>query len=108
MQDLPDFVPASSHHLKPLVRDGPQFTSMLLHPCIDGEIAFDSSVEPQKFDSHRRSIFTFGLKRFHWFSRLKDGMTVMEALHREAENQYGRSVKDNFGSQVDARPLAAT
>src|SRR5260370_846835 len=60
MQDLPDFVPASSHHLKPLMRDGSQFISMLIHPRIDGGIAFDSTVESQQFCSHRRSIFAFG------------------------------------------------
>src|SRR5882757_2411317 len=60
MQDLPDFVPAFSHHLKPLLRDGSQFTFMLFHPRIDGGIAFDSSVESQQLLSHRRSIFAFG------------------------------------------------
>src|SRR3981189_809181 len=48
MQKLPDFVPAFSHHLKPLMRDGSQFTSMLFHPRLDGGIAFDSSVESQQ------------------------------------------------------------
>jgi hypothetical protein len=47
MQDLPDFVPAFSHHLKPLMRDGSQFTSMLFHPRIDGGIAFHSAAESQ-------------------------------------------------------------
>src|ERR1700737_2663153 len=60
MQDLPDFVPAFSHHLKPLMRNGSQFTFMLSHPRIDGGIAFDSTVESQQFRSHRRSIFAFG------------------------------------------------
>src|SRR6202035_3705612 len=60
MQDLPDFVPASSHHLKPLMRDGSQFTSMLFHPRIDGGVAFESTVESQQFRSHRRSMFAFG------------------------------------------------
>src|SRR5437667_1725602 len=32
MQKLPDFVPAFSHHLKPLMRDGSQFTCVLFHP----------------------------------------------------------------------------
>jgi hypothetical protein len=40
--------------------DGSQFTSMLIHPRIDGGIAFDSTVESQQFRSHRRSIFAFG------------------------------------------------
>jgi hypothetical protein len=32
MQELPDFVPALSHQLKPLLRDGAKFTCMLFHP----------------------------------------------------------------------------
>ena len=47
MHELPNFVPAFSHHLKPLARDGPQFTCMLLHPQIDGGIPLDSAVESQ-------------------------------------------------------------
>jgi hypothetical protein len=47
MQQLPDFVPAFSHHLKPLARNGPQFISTLIHPHIDGGIPLDSAVEPQ-------------------------------------------------------------
>src|SRR2546428_182938 len=57
MQKLPDFVPAFSHHLKPLMRDGSQFTCMLFHPRIDGGIPLDSAVESQQFRSHRRSTF---------------------------------------------------
>src|SRR5437868_9288766 len=60
MQKLPDFVPAFSHHLKPLMRDGSQFTCALSHPCIDGGIPLDSAVESQQFGSHRR--FTFLLR----------------------------------------------
>src|SRR5579863_5748680 len=48
MQKLPDFVPALSHQLKPLMRDGSQFTGMLFHPRIDGGIPLDSSVESQQ------------------------------------------------------------
>src|ERR1700730_12871955 len=59
MQKLPDFVPALSHHLKPLMRDGPQFTCMRFHPRIDGGIPLDSAVESQQFSSHRRSAFCF-------------------------------------------------
>src|SRR5579863_7168014 len=55
MQELPNFVPASSHYLKPLMGGGPQFTSMLFHPRIDGGIVLDSAVESQQFRSHRRS-----------------------------------------------------
>src|ERR1700682_3221126 len=54
MQKLPDFVPAFSHHLKPLMRDGSQSTCMLFHPRIDGGIPHDSAVESQQFRSHRR------------------------------------------------------
>src|SRR3979411_3122581 len=58
MQKLPDFVvSALSHHLKPLMRDGSQFTCMLFHPRIDGGIPLDSAVESQQFRSHRRSTF---------------------------------------------------
>jgi hypothetical protein len=47
MQKLADFVPAFSHHLKPLMRDGSQFARMLFHPRIDGGIPLDSAVESQ-------------------------------------------------------------
>jgi hypothetical protein len=59
MQKLPDFVSAFSHHLKPLKRDGSQFTCMLFHPRIDGGISLDSAVESQQFRSHHRSTFRF-------------------------------------------------
>jgi len=36
MQKLPDFVPAFSHHLKPLTRDRSQFTCMLIHASMAG------------------------------------------------------------------------
>ncbi len=45
MQKLPDFVPALSHHLEPLMREVSQFTRMLFHPRIDGGIPLDSAVE---------------------------------------------------------------
>src|SRR3989440_8787002 len=57
MQKLPDFVPALSHHLKPLMRDGSQCTGMLFHPRIDGGIPLDSAVESQQFCSHHLSTF---------------------------------------------------
>src|SRR5271166_2432399 len=60
MQKLPDFVPAFSHHLKPAMRDGSQFTCMLFHPRIDGGIPLDSAVESQQFRSHRYSA-VFGI-----------------------------------------------
>src|ERR1700730_10045279 len=60
MQKLPDFVPAFSHHLKPLMCDGSQFACMLfrlhLHPGIDGGIALDSAVESQQIHSHRHGV----------------------------------------------------
>jgi hypothetical protein len=59
MQKLPDFVPAFSHHLKPLMRDGSQFTGMLFHPRIDGGIPLDSAVKSQQFCSHHLSTFCF-------------------------------------------------
>src|SRR5260370_41834131 len=55
MQKLPDFVPAFSHHLKPLMRDGSQFTCMLFHPRIDGGVPLDCAIESQQFQSHRCS-----------------------------------------------------
>ena len=48
MQKLTDFVAALSHHLKPLMCDGSQFTGMLFHPRIDGRIPLDSAVESQQ------------------------------------------------------------
>src|SRR5205823_12909009 len=59
MQKLPDFVPALSHHLKPLMRDGSQFTCAFFHPRIDGGIPLDSAIESQQFRSHCRSTFCF-------------------------------------------------
>src|SRR5215831_19162720 len=59
MQKLPDFVPAFSHHLKPLMRDTSQSVCMLFHPGIDGGIPLDGAVESQQFRSHRRSTFCF-------------------------------------------------
>jgi BlaI family transcriptional regulator, penicillinase repressor len=59
VQEFADLVPAFSHYVKPAMCDGSQFTWMLFHPGIDGEIALDSSVESQQFPSHRLSIFAF-------------------------------------------------
>src|SRR6266404_3931227 len=59
MQELPDFVPAFSHHLKPLMRYGSQFTGMLFHPGTDGGIPLDSAVESQQFRSHHRYTLRF-------------------------------------------------
>src|SRR6266852_7603310 len=70
VQKLPDFVPAFSHHLKPLMRDGSQFTCMLFHPRIDCGIPLDSAVESQQFRSHRRSTSrsaTTNSRSFHRF-----------------------------------------
>ena len=49
MHKLLDFVAALSHHRKPLMRDGSQFTGMFYHPSIDGWIPLDSAVESEKF-----------------------------------------------------------
>jgi hypothetical protein len=57
MQKLPHFVPAFSHHLKPPLRHGSQFTPMRSHPRLDGRIALDSAIESQQLRSHRRSTF---------------------------------------------------
>src|SRR3989440_11599565 len=59
MQKLPDFVPAFSHHLKPLPRDGSQFTGTLIHPGINGWIPLRTAVESQQFRSHRCSTLCF-------------------------------------------------
>src|ERR1700674_2129511 len=61
MQKFPDFVPAFSHHLKPLMRDGSQFTCMLFHPRIDGGVPLDSAVESQQFRSHRQYTFLLSI-----------------------------------------------
>src|SRR5208337_2502190 len=61
MQKLADFVPACSHHRKPLTRDGSQFTCVLFQPSIDGRIPLDSAGESQQFGAHHRS--TFGFKK---------------------------------------------
>ena len=63
MQKLPDFVPAFSHHFKPLMRDGSQCTCTLFHPRIDGGIVLDSAVESQQFRFHRRGV----LSATRWF-----------------------------------------
>jgi hypothetical protein len=49
VQKLPDFVPAFSHHFKPPMCDGSQFTCMLFHPRINGGIPLDSAVKSQQF-----------------------------------------------------------
>src|SRR5437870_8151419 len=73
MQKLPNFVPAFSHHLKPLMREGSQFTCMLFHPRINGGIPLDSAVESQQFRSHRRPLSAFEicgtLHPYHPFSK---------------------------------------
>src|SRR3989442_9510770 len=80
MQKLPDFVPAFSHHLKPLMRDGSQFTGMLFHPRIDGGIPLDSAVESQQFCSHHLSTFCF---RELW---LRNGRFARQPAKRSEEH----------------------
>ena len=77
MQELPGFVPAFSQHLKPLMRDGSQFTFMLLHPRIDGGIVFDSAVESQQVRFHRASLKAKALQIVR--HREDVSMGVMEA-----------------------------
>src|SRR5258706_539191 len=81
MQKLPDFVPAFSHHLKPLMRDGSQFTGMLFHPRIDGGIPLDSAVESQQFRSHRRSTFFFRDLRLGSLHEKDTGLSCPEELN---------------------------
>jgi hypothetical protein len=45
MQKLSDFVPAFSHHFKPMQRDRSQFTRMRLYPHIDSGVPLDSTME---------------------------------------------------------------
>src|SRR3954453_4341432 len=59
VQQLPNFVPALSHDLKPPACDGCQLTCVLLHPCVDGGIPLDGGIESQQFRSHARSTFCF-------------------------------------------------
>jgi hypothetical protein len=63
MQEFPDFVPAFSHLLEPLMRDGSQFTCMLFHPRINGGSPLDRAVESQQFRSRRHGI----LRATCWF-----------------------------------------
>jgi len=63
MQKLPHFVPAFSHHLKPLLRDSSQFTSVLFGPAIDRRITLDSAVQSKQFHSRGHGIFR-GTSRF--------------------------------------------
>src|SRR5438270_5176096 len=55
MQNLPDFVAASSHRLKPPMRDCAQFTCMLFHPRIDCGVPLESAVQAKQFGSHQSS-----------------------------------------------------
>src|SRR5881396_2064144 len=75
MQKLPDFVPALSHHLKPLLRDGSQFTRMLFHPRIDSGIPLDSAVESQQLRSH-----SFDLSHIRFKMRLPRSFIPLTAL----------------------------
>src|SRR5258707_9698170 len=78
MQELPDFVPAFSHHLKPLMRYGSQFTCMLFLPRIDGRISLDSSVESQQFRFHRHSTFFFRDLRLRSLHEKDTGLSCPE------------------------------
>src|SRR6202048_5538411 len=94
MQKFPDFVPAFSHHLKPLIRHGSQFTCMLLHPRIDGGIPLDRAVESQQFRSHRRSTSrsaTTNSRSFHRFVLGSEPIFACAAFH---------SLKSSFTSAL--------
>jgi len=99
MQKLPDFVPAISHRLKPLMRDGSQFTGMLSHPCIDGGIPLDSAVESQQF------------RRLHGFQFIIGGLVLVldrvsnlllrlhahwTPAHARAEPGFGQKVGEGW------------
>src|SRR6202030_1647758 len=57
MENLPDFVSAISHHLKPLLRDVSQFTRMLFHPALDRRITLDGAVQAKQFRSRGHGVF---------------------------------------------------
>ena len=59
MQKFPHFVPAFSHHFKPMMVDGLQGTWMLSHPRINGGISLDSAIESQQFRFHCQSTHRF-------------------------------------------------
>src|SRR6266404_3751632 len=81
MQKLPDFVPAFSHYLKPLMRDGSQSTCMLFHPRIDGWIPLDSAIESHQFRSHRHVTPSWRFESY----RLIPGCHTFLILHGIAE-----------------------
>ena len=56
MQKLADFVSTFSHLVKPLARDGSQFTCMLFHPGVNGRITLDSAVQSKQFRSCRHGV----------------------------------------------------
>jgi hypothetical protein len=56
MQNLPNFVSAFSHHLKPLLRDCAQFTSMLFDPAFDGRITHDRALQSKQLSSRAHEI----------------------------------------------------
>src|ERR1700689_1409747 len=73
MQELPNFVPAFSHAIEPLMRDGSQFTCMLFHPRIDGGLPLASSIESQQFRSHRRSLSSFRIRETRRYRNCRTG-----------------------------------
>src|SRR5262249_24841323 len=50
-------VSAVAHHLKPALRDRPQFAGMLMHPDFDSWISLDRTGKPQKL-AHGNFIST--------------------------------------------------
>ena len=74
MQKLSNFVPALSHHLKPLMRDGSQFTGVLFHPRIDSGIPLDSAVESQQFRPLHRFLIIIQRR---WIN-LRAGLSIVD------------------------------
>src|SRR6266705_6669430 len=98
MQKLPDFVPAFSHRLKPLICDGSQSICMLFYPRIDGGIALDSAVESQQFRSHHRSTFLFRNLSLHsTLTRGTKGRRRSTDCDRIGQRVRNREQSDGFG-----------
>src|SRR5689334_9760022 len=54
MQQLSNLVPATPHHLEPLLRDRPQLPGALLQPGVDPRIPFHRPIESEEFHFHRQ------------------------------------------------------
>src|SRR5712671_3543414 len=90
MQKLADFVAAFSHHLKPLMRDGSQFTGTLFHPRIDGGIPLDSPIESQQFRFHLSGTRSFQGDTFSSYSMGSPKPSVWTPSWRRASRAINR------------------